>query len=168
MENIYPGKIKKFVREQQTKYSNHSKAGLVCLCGCDSFSIRFFASVRKSMFGSPHLVPVDEKATVTIEAICEACGKVISLFDSRIDGYDNQFEPQLPTFQELTPSTELLSCPHCRKNGFTVEMEWEYPDYEEKDEIGECFQNAFTWIRVSLQCKHCGKKIRSFFDGETA
>lgn len=65
--------------------------------------------------------------------------------------------------------TKPFGCKKCTDNNFSVEVKYEYPDYQELMDLGITeIDNAFTWIWITLECNQCGKRYNNLVDFETA
>ena len=54
-----------------------------------------------------------------------------------------------------------------QENVFSINVTYEYPEIEELKELGiEEMNNAFTWIRIALECRSCKKRYNNFVDYE--
>ena len=108
------------------------------------------------------LSPENDK--IVLKARCKKCGKVISIFDSSCDGYEQCGKGQ-PTH---VPITKPVDCKKCRDRGFSIGIKYEYPDIQELEELEiPEIDNAFTWIWITLECNNCGTRYKNFINYET-
>lgn len=99
-----------------------------------------------------------------MEVRCRRCGKVVSVFDSSCDGYE-QCGDALYRYIKTKP----IDCRKCRNGGFSVAVKYEYPNIQELEELGISeIDNSFTWIWIMLGCNKCGTRYKNFVDCETA
>ena len=113
------------------------------------------------MFSKMCLFPENDKTV--IEVRCRKCGKVISVFDSSCDGYEQCGKEQYTHAQ-----TKPIDCRKCRNGGFSVGIKYEYPDIQELAELEITeIDNAITWIWITLECNNCGTRYKNFVDCET-
>ena len=136
--------------------------GILTCCNSHDFEVRIAGDIKYDLFSEMHLLPMDEK--IAIDVCCKKCGKVISVFNSNQDGYERT-ETKCYKFALTKP----LVCKKCTDNTFSVEIKYEYPDYQELMGLGITeMDNAFTWIWTTLECNQCGKRYNNFVDFETA
>ena len=161
---MIPKKIQPYFNIISAKkdFENCLTEGILTCCNNHDFEVFVFGNIKYSMFSNVYLVPKND--TIVLEARCEKCGKTISVFDSRFDGYEccnkMQYE-QIP----LKP----INCRKCHENSFSVNIEYEYSDIQEIISLREKdAYNAFTWIWVTLECNNCGSRYKRFIDYETA
>lgn len=144
-----------------------SKGRLCCSCSCKDFSIQYVGKLMKGIVGKISLYPSNEN-NLGITLSCNSCGKKLTLFDNRIDGY-NAITKGASSIKRFFPEeTKALSCPKCSKNQFFVEVKYEHLLKSETEQEGiQDYRNAFQWIWADLECSSCSKKLRSFLDIET-
>ena len=135
--------------------------GKLTCCNSYSFEIHVVGDIKRVPFNGMYLYPKGDK--IAIEACCEDCGSNILVFDSDQDGYDRCNE-----IIERHFGLEQVKCKRCHNSFFSVEIRYEYPDFQELIDLGITEpDDAFTWIWISLECKTCGKKYKNFIDCET-
>ena len=146
---------------QKNDGENSIVNGELTCCNATDFEIAVVGIIKESLFSKMYLYP--EKYKIAIEARCRQCGKVISVYDSSLDGYERYVIGE--------PVDELshpITCKKCQSNTFSVGIKYEYPDVQELKELGIAdICNAFTWRCVSLKCKKCRTKYKNFIECET-
>jgi len=139
--------------------------GAISCCGSRDFIISYFGDLEKTLFGHKYII--GEYNHVGLLAKCKNCGKEISLFNGFTDGYDNcalGLHDVLP----LLNYNDFM-CDKCKRNYFSIEICFEYQSREELEEIGiQEYENAFSWIWISVVCSSCKKKYEDLIDIETA
>lgn len=136
--------------------------GVLSCCNAHDFEVFVVGEIRHSIFSKMCLFPENDKTVIQVH--CKKCGKVISVFDSGCDGYE-----QCGKDQYTHVPSKPIDCKKCRNGGFSVGIKYEYPDIQELEELEITeIDNAFTWIRISLECNKCGTRYKSFIDYETA
>ena len=160
---LIPRKIQPYFKTtHQTKDGDNSIIeGILTCCNAHDFEVFVVGEIKHSMFSKMRLFPENEKTV--IEVRCRKCNKVISVFDSSCDGYEQYGKEQYTHVQ-----TKPIDCRKCRNAGFSVDIKYEYPDIQElvELEITE-IDNAFTWIWITLECNNCGSRYKNFIDCET-
>ena len=136
--------------------------GMLTCCGAHDFGVFVVGKVKHTLFNKMFLYP-DNDQTV-FEVRCKKCGKIISVFNSSIDGYwQCEKNPS-----NIFVSTELVDCRKCRSESFSVTIKYEYPSAQELQELEITnIDNSFTWIWITLECNKCGTKYKNFVDLET-
>lgn len=135
--------------------------GELCCCGENTFEVFAVGEVKHGLLNT-YLLP--ENDTLALEVRCKSCGKTLTVFDSPCDGYEH-----CGTGEQVQSDAKPVACRKCRENDFSVKVKYEYPDAQELRELGITdADNAFTWIRVTLKCRSCGKGYKNFIDFETA
>lgn len=160
---MIPKKIQAYFRmTHQTKDGdNNLIEGILTCCNAHDFEVFVVGEIKHSMFSKMRLS--SENGKTVIEARCKKCGKVISVFNSGCDGYE-----QCGKDQSTHVTTKPIDCEKCRNGDFSVSIKYEYPDIQELEEIEISeTDNAFTWIWITLECNKCGTKYRNFIDLET-
>jgi len=133
-------------------------------CGQDYFEIIYWGKLKKNLLGCHGLSPREDG--IVLLAKCIVCGNVITVFDSYTDGYDgcicNSLSPQLSGLLNF-------ACTKCKNCTFSLSLSLEYPPKDEmiNDGIQE-FDNAFSWIWISLTCHSCKHEYDNVVDMETA
>lgn len=135
--------------------------GMLTCCNSHEFEVQIAGDIKRDLFSGMHLQPINEK--IVVDACCKKCGKTISVFDSDLDGYEKS-ETKCDKFILAKP----FVCKRCIDNTFSVEIKYEYPDYQELIDLGITeIDNAFTWIWITLKCNQCGKRYCNFVNFET-
>ena len=135
--------------------------GILTCCNSHDFEVFVVGEIKHSMLSKMCLFPKNDK--IALEVRCKKCGRVISVFDSSCDGYE-QCRKNHPTHIP----TKLIDCKKCQDDDFSVGIKYEYPDIQELEELEITeIDNAFTWIWITLECNKCGTKYRNFVDFET-
>lgn len=159
---MIPKKIRPYFKTtHQTKEGDNSliEGTLIC-CNAHDFDVFVVGETKHSMFSKMRLFPDNDR--MVIEVRCKKCGKIISVFDSSCDGYE-----QCGKDQYAYASTKPIDCKKCGNGGFSVGIKYEYPDIQEMEELEIAeMDNAFTWIWITLECNHCGTKYKNFVDFE--
>ena len=160
---LVPKKIQTYFKTtHQTKNrDNNLIEGVLTCCNAHDFEVLVVGEIKHRMFSRMCLF--SKNAETVVEVRCRKCGKVISLFDSSCDGYE-----QCGKDQRIYVSTKPIDCKKCRNGGFFVDIKYEYPDIQELEEVGITeVDNAFTWIWITLECSNCGSRYKNFVDCET-
>ena len=159
---MIPRKIQPYfdIKEQKNDDKDDLIEGTITCCNAHNFEIFVIGKVQRSIFSKMYVL--QENDEMLIEAHCKNCGKIISIFNNRQDGYEkyngNSLAKRIPT---------IIHCPQCLENNFSVNIKYEYPQIGELKELGiEEMDNAFTWIRINLECCKCGKRYNNFIDYE--
>lgn len=136
---------------------------MITCCSVSDFEVYSSKKTKLKLFQGMSLMSTDEP--VAVDLICKRCGRIIHLFNSICDGYDNI--EQNSKVKEIVCSWPAF-CIKCKKNKYTVFAQYEYPSEKELSELHIVEkENAYTWFRVKLQCNECGKKHSGFLDVET-
>ena len=135
--------------------------GTLTCCNAHDFEVFIFGEMRTSMFSKMYLSSKNDRIVMDIR--CKKCGKVISVFDSSCDGYE-----QCGKKHSAHVPAQVIGCKKCRGDGFSICVKYEYPDVKELLEL-ELTEpdNAFTWIWSTLECNKCGTKYKNLIDYET-
>lgn len=160
---LIPKKIQPYFKTtHQTEHSDYSIIeGVLTCCNTHDFEVHVVGEVKHSMFSKMRLFP--ENGKTLIEVRCRKCGKVISVFDSSCDGYEQCGKKQYTHVQ-----TQPIDCGRCRNGGFSVGIKYEYPAIKELEELEITeIDNAFTWIWITLECNNCKTIYKNFVDCET-
>lgn len=160
---MVPKKIQPYFKTTfQTKEGDNSLIdGILTCCNANDFEVFIVGEIKQSMISKMCLSPENDKTV--IEVRCKKCGKVISVFDSSCDGYE-----QCGKVQYTHVPTKPIDCKKCRNGGFSVGIKYEYPDIRELEELEITeIDNAFTWIWITLECNNCGTRYKNFVDCET-
>jgi hypothetical protein len=160
-----PKKLQETFELIQEKHgTNIIVQGVVSCCSQHDFTISYLGELKTNWLGHKSIFP--ENDTIVLMAKCKTCGKEIQVFNSYTDGYDNCVNNSLP------PSLSGLanfSCPKCLKDYFSIELSFEYQSKEELEEDGvQEYENAFSWIWVSLICSSCKRTFKNLVDMETS
>lgn len=130
--------------------------GELCCCDAHEFEISFNGVLRRNIFSNIYIVP--ENNRTALAAQCKKCGNRIPVFDSSVDGYEK-------IISSAAEKEQLFSCKKCGNNNYSLSIKYEYPDMKELVDLGfEAPDNAFTWLRISLECNCCGAKYKNFID----
>lgn len=157
---MIPKKIQPYFKTtlQKKDGDNSLIEGILTCCNAHDFEVFVVGEIKHSIFSKMYLSPENDKAV--IEVRCLKCGKIISVFDSSCDGYE-----QCGKDQPIHVPTKPIDCKKCRDGSFSVSIKYEYPNIQEL-EIAE-IDNAFTWIWITLKCNNCGTRYNNFIDYET-
>lgn len=163
---MIPLKIKSFFKTDYIK--NDITSGSVNCCETNAFNIYYNGEIEKNIILGTYLS--ENNDSISLNAKCLKCGRLIKIFDSHIDGYDANCEddntPKI--IDKNNVKDKLFNCSRCKGNNFSISIKYEYPDEDELKELGfKDISNAFTWITVSLTCNNCGKKYKKFIDFES-
>lgn len=137
----------------QSADSEWSKAQVRCICGESTFKICHNGLEKKNLFGHRSLFVKDD-GHLSVTAQCLQCSRTIKLFDSDLDACAESISEK-----RSEPSTPAV-CPKCGHNEWATALEMEYPSGDSEDE------NDMQWIRISIQCKHCGHFANKYLDVE--
>lgn len=161
---MIPKKIKPYFKPifQNTDEENSLTEGIITCCNSYDFELFVAGEIKCSMFSKMHLIPKNDE--IALELRCKKCGKIIPVFNSYSDGYE-QCDNKQPSYIK----TKQLNCRKCRDSYFSVAVKYEYPAIKELEEleIAES-DNAFTWIWITIKCSKCGTVYKKFIDYETA
>lgn len=161
---MIPKKVQPYFKTtRQTKNGdNRIIEGILTCCNAHDFEVLVVGKIKHCLFSKMCLFPENDK--IVIEVRCRKCGKVISLFDTDCDGYD-----QCGKEQHVYIETKPIVCTKCLNEGFSVTIKYEYPNVQDlaELEISE-IDNAFTWIWITLECNSCKARYKNFVDYETA
>ena len=161
---MIPKKIQShFEKTRQKKDGDNTLIeGMLICCNSHEFEVRIVGDVKRDLFSGMHLLPIN--GNISVDVCCKKCGKVISVFNSCQDGYE-----RIETKCNKCFLTKPFVCKKCTDNDFSVEVKYEYPDYQELADLGITeIDNAFTWIWITLECNQCGKRYNNLVDFETA
>lgn len=161
---MVPKKIKTHfnVMHQTDNIDNSIIEGTLTCCNSNDFEVFVVGEIKHSIFSKMCLFP--ENGNTLIEVRCRKCGKIISLFDSNCDGYEQCGKRQHAHIQKKN-----ICCRKCLNAGFSVGIKYEYPTIKELEELGITeIDNAFTWIWITLECNNCKTIYKNFVDCETA
>ncbi len=160
---MIPKKIRSHFKATRKKMNGDNTLieGMLTCCNSHEFEVRTDGCIKYDLFSGMHLFPIGEK--IALDVCCRKCGKVISVFNSDQDGYGRS-----ETKCNKNALTKSLICKKCSNNSFSIEIKYEYPDYQELLDLGITeIDNAFTWIWITLECNRCGKRYSNFVDFET-
>lgn len=137
--------------------------GKIICCSCSEFDVLYCGVIRKSIWGQVFFSDNDDGLVVKLR--CKKCGQEIEVFNSLTDGYDRCIEEKdRSTSYQLQPFT----CKQAHSD-FSAEVTFEYPPKQELIEDGiEEYENAYSWIWVTLKCNSCNKIYKHILDYETA
>ena len=80
----------------------------------------------------------NENDFVILKVRCKKCDKIVSVFDSRCDGYDiicGVYDTYKKN--QLSYITTPINCKKCGENSYSVEIKYEYLDIEDIEEFKE-------------------------------
>ena len=160
---MIPQKIQPyFIATHQTKDGdNNLVEGTLNCCNAHDFEVLVFGKLKPGILSKMCLCPDNDKTVIDVR--CRKCGKVISVFDSSCDGYE-----QCGKNQCTYVPTKPIDCENCKKGSFSVRVKYEYPNIQELKELEIAeINNAFTWIWITLECNNCGTRYKNFVDYET-
>lgn len=163
---MIPTKIKPFFKIDYIK--NDITSGRVNCCETNAFNIYYNGEIEKNIILGTYLS--EDNDSISLAAKCLKCGRLIKIFNSRLDGYDANCEDDntLRTINKNNIKSIPFNCSRCKGNNFSISIKYEYPDEDELKELGfKDISNAFTWITISLTCNNCGKKYKKFIDFES-
>ena len=151
------------ITQQIEERDNSIIEGVLTCCDAHDFEVYVVGKIKRNMFSKMYLYPQNDK--IVFEVRCKKCGKVISVFNSNFDGYEQCGKN--PSNTCLSP--QIINCVQCRSEGFSITIKYEYPDIQELQELGiKDTDNAFTWIWITLECNKCETRYKNFVDFETA
>ena len=159
MKNCY--KDASLLLIENTDLKKNIITGKLNCCNDCKFEIYHHSDLVKNIFNNYHFFQKESNNELFIYAKCLKCGKTISIFNIKEDGYDNFYEKKFKSKQNL--STESFKCLKCNKNDYNVKILLEYPDEDFNGKINE----KFTWIWIEITCNHCGKKYKNILNIET-
>lgn len=143
--------------------------GNITCCGSNDFEVHVNGLVKQKNFFKMYLSQ-NENDFVILKVKCKKCDKIISVFDSRCDGYDmicGVYDTYIKN--QLSYITTPINCKKCGENSYSVKIKYEYPDIEDIESVKVTDQdNAFSWIWVSMKCNKCKTKYKNFIDFETS
>ena len=160
---MIPKKIQPYfeARFQKKDGDNSLIEGILTCCNSHDFEVFVVGEIKHSIFSRMCLIPENDE--IVLKVRCKKCGRVISVFDSRCDGYEQCGNNQ-PTHIPNKP----IDCMKCQDGCFSVDVKYEYPDIQELEELEITeIDNAFTWIWITLECNRCGTIYKNFIDYET-
>ena len=160
---LIPKKIQPYFKttHQINDGDNTIIKGILTCCNEHDFEVLVFGKMKHSTLSKICLYPDND--IIVIKVCCRKCGKVISVFDSSCDGYE-----QCGKDQYTHVPTKPIDCKYCKNGGFSVGIKFEYPDIQELKELEIIeIDNAFTWIWITLKCNNCGTRYKNFVDYET-
>ena len=161
---LIPKKIQPFfeMKAQKKIGSDSLIEGILTCCNSHDFEVFVVGEIKHSTFSRTCLIP--ENGEIGLKVRCKKCGRVISVFDSCCDGYE-----QCGNYQSTHISTKPVDCMKCQNDCFSVDVKYEYPDIQELEELEiTAIDNAFTWMWITLACNRCGAIYKNFIDYETA
>ena len=88
--------------------------GVLTCCNSHDFEVIVVGEIKKSMFSGMCLIPENDE--IVLKVRCKKCGKVISVFDTRCDGY-----AQCGNNQAIHISTKSIDCKKCLGGYFSVD-----------------------------------------------
>ena len=142
--------------------SNVLVKGVLYCCDQHNFNLKYVGRVESGVINRKVIHPDD--GTVVLDAACIICGRVIQVFNSNTDGYDGS----VGTYKTLsTPAQNDFTCSKCSTRAFSVDVTFEYQTKEELEEEGVLdYENAFSWIWITVTCMSCGRKHKNLIDME--
>ncbi len=160
---MIPKKIQPYFKMtlQKKDRDNNLIEGMLTCCNSHNFDVFVVGEIKHNIFSKVCLIPENDK--IVLEVRCKKCGKVISVFDSSCDGYE-QWDKNQPTYMPTTS----IDCKKCQNSDFSVGIKYEYPNTQGLKELNITeIDNAYTWIWITLECNKCGTKYRDFIDLDT-
>lgn len=160
---MIPKKIQSYFKTTITKMNGNNTliGGILTCCDLHEFEVRTAGNIKYNLLSGMYLLPANEG--IALDARCRKCGKIISVFDSDQDGYERS-----ESRCNISVIKKPLICKKCNNNSFSIEIRYEYSDYQELIDLGITeTDNAFTWIWITLECNRCGKRYNNFVDYET-
>ena len=160
---MIPEQIQPFFEStaQKTCGENTLIEGVLTCCNAHEFEVFIKGTEKRSLRSRLYLSSHDDD--IVVEARCKKCGRLIPLFDSKCDGYEQRFIIR----NRRTIEKRLLNCKNCEADGFSVRLKYEYPDFQELVDLNIAdIENAFTWIWISLECNNCRTIYKNFVDFE--
>lgn len=160
---MIPKKIQPFFKTTFQKNGDNSVVeGILTCCNSYDFEVFVVGEIKHSIFSRICLIPKNDE--IVLKVRCKKCGRVISVFDSRCDGYE-----QCGNNHPAPVQNKAIDCIKCHYDCFSVNVKYEYPDLQEFEELEITeIDNAFTWIWITLKCNRCGVIYKNFIDYETA
>jgi len=153
------------IKTEKTDGENTIVTEELTCCNAHNFEVSIVGEVKQRLFSKPCVYP--ENNRIVFEVKCKKCGKVITVFDSVCDGYDNVAENPIKNPKPF--KTNIFNCKKCSDSNFSVEIKYEYPNIQELKDLGIVdIDNAFTWVWITIRCNKCNKIFRNFIDFETA
>lgn len=147
---------------QKNNGKNTLVTGHLTCCNAHDFEIYVSGQVKHGILSKMYLSPENDR--LSIETRCKICGKVIPIFDSSCDGYE-----QCGNRKTAQAETRHIVCRKCQNDSFSVNIKYEYSDINELNNLAiPETDNAFTWIWVTLKCNTCRSEYKHFIDHETA
>jgi hypothetical protein len=138
--------------------------GNIVCCGQHDFKISYSGMLKKSLIGRMGIFPIESE--LVLLAKCSVCGEEIQVYNNRTDGYDNCFKVTPP--KPLLVLNDLF-CSNCHEEYYSIEITFEYQSKEDLENDGvKDFQNAFSWIWITLKCSTCNRIFKNIVDIETA
>lgn len=160
-----PQKLKPYFTEIDTKSTTNTIIhGQITCCAQSEFNVFYYGNIKKGLLG--HQTLCDAKDGLIIILQCRKCGKKIELFNSFTDGYERCISDS--TSHDVNEFQQLF-CKTNAHSDFAAEVTFEYPPKEEliEDNI-TVFDNAFSWIWITLKCSNCKNLLKNIVDYETA
>lgn len=161
---MIPERLQPYFKTTRLTENNGNRIieGVLTCCNAYDFEIYVVGRLKHGLLSKMSLYP--ESGNTVLEVRCKKCGKIISVFNSTLDGYgqcgkEHHIKCALPA---------SVNCVKCRNNSFAVTVKYEYPDIQELNELEiSDADNAFTWIWITLVCSKCGTRYRNFINCET-
>ena len=137
------------------------KGALRC-CNQHNFNLKYVGRVESGVINRSVIHPDD--GTVVLDAACIICGRVTQVFNSNTDGYDSS----VSSVETLSvPAQNVFPCSKCSTLAFTIDITFEYQTKEELEKEGVLdYENAFSWIWITVTCMSCGRKHKNLIDME--
>ena len=137
--------------------------GKIRCCDTNSFEVLVTGKVKYGIFSKMKLFPKND--IIVFELCCKKCGKIFSVFNTEYNGYD---ECKGICIENIKKPDLLVKCRKCQAMDFSVELQYEYPDIQELEQLKiSDVSNAYTWVRGMIECNRCGTRYRNFLDCET-
>lgn len=161
---MIPKKIQPFFKTTfQKNGDNRVVEGILTCCNSYDFEVFVVGEIKYSIF-SRKICLIPQNDEMVLKVRCKKCGRVISVFDSRCDGYE-----QCGNNHPKPVQNKAIACMKCHDGCFSVNVKYEYSDIQELEELEITeIDNAFTWIWITLKCNKCGAVYKNFIDYETA
>ena len=106
--NLIPKKLQPYFKEtHQTKAGDNTIIeGILTCCNTHDFEVCVVGEIKHGLFSKMHIFPKNDRTVVKVR--CRKCGRIISVFDSACDGYEQCEKKQCTHVQ-----TESIDCKKC-------------------------------------------------------
>lgn len=164
-----PKKIRKYTKNYYEKkhYDNITSKFELSTLESDVFTLKYIGDINRNILLGFY-IKENKKNRISIVAIPELSGLELLLFDNYKNGYSNSFVKQKNNKIEIEEYKNFY-CSKCSNDKFKISLFYEYIDEDILQEEGTKlfdYNNAFQWIRISLECCKCGKKYKNIVDYE--